>query len=85
MSDIQTDACVYHGVEKRTQHDPAYRPMLAIVVVLSLGLGVIGFAAWGTLYAMLPEAALMGVIALLFLHSAYDIVRNARAELRPAT
>lgn len=31
-----------------------------------------------------PDLAVAGVIALLFLHSAYEIVRNARRELRPA-
>lgn len=29
-----------------------------------------------------PDLTVAGVIALLFLHSAYEIVRNARAELR---
>lgn len=31
-----------------------------------------------------PDLTVAGVIALLFLHSAYEIVRNARAELRPS-
>ncbi|WP_454885865.1 cation transporter [Sphingomonas oryzagri] len=204
-----TDSCGCHGDEKRAQHDPAYRRVLAIVVALNLGfglcelvsgfvvdsqalkadsldfigdgsisligllalawsararaqvaltqglflgalgIGVIVFAIWRALNATAPEAELMGgigivalavnvtaalllarfrdgdanvraiwlfsrndalaniavivaaalvawtdrawpdlavagVIALLFLHSAYEIVRNARAELRPA-
>jgi Co/Zn/Cd efflux system component len=31
-----------------------------------------------------PDLLVAGVIALLFLHSATEIVRNARAELRPS-
>ena len=31
-----------------------------------------------------PDLAVAGVIALLFLHSAYTIVRGARLELQPA-
>ena len=48
---------------------------VAVVVAAAL-VGWTG-AAW-------PDLAVAGVIALLFLHSAYEIVRNARRELRPA-
>ena len=41
-----------------------------------------GFVAWtGSAW---PDLVVAGVIALLFLHSAYEIVRNARSELSPA-
>ena len=46
------------------------------VVIAAVLVGWTG-AAW-------PDLAVAGVIALLFLHSAYEIVRNARRELRPA-
>ncbi|QBM78214.1 cation transporter (plasmid) [Sphingomonas sp. AAP5] len=48
---------------------------IAVVIAAAL-VGWTG-AAW-------PDLAVAGVIALLFLHSAYEIVRNARRELRPA-
>lgn len=31
-----------------------------------------------------PDLSVAGIIALLFLHSAFEIIRNARTELRPA-
>lgn len=50
---------------------------LANVAVIAAA-GLIGWTgrAW-------PDLAVAGVIALLFLHSAYEIVRNARRELGP--
>jgi cation diffusion facilitator family transporter len=45
---------------------------------------VIAAALVGWTGAAWPDLAVAGVIALLFLHSAYEIVRNARRELRPA-
>lgn len=48
-----------------------------IAVIIAAGLVAWTGAAW-------PDIAVAGVIALLFLHSAYEIVRNARHELRPA-
>ncbi|WP_267396454.1 MULTISPECIES: cation transporter [unclassified Sphingomonas] len=48
-----------------------------VAVVIAAGLVGWTGAAW-------PDLAVAGVIALLFLHSAYEIVRNARRELRPA-
>lgn len=49
-----------------------------VAVIVAAGLVAWTGSAW-------PDLGVAGVIALLFLHSAYDIVRNARAELRPAT
>ena len=49
-----------------------------IAVIVAAGLVAWTGSAW-------PDLAVAGVIALLFLHSAYEIVRNARAELRPAS
>lgn len=48
-------------------------------VAVIVAAGLVGWtgAAW-------PDLVVAGVIALLFLHSAYEIVRNARRELRPA-
>jgi cation diffusion facilitator family transporter len=48
-----------------------------VAVVIAAGLVGWTGAAW-------PDLAVAGVIALLFLHSAYEIVRNARRELWPA-
>lgn len=39
-----------------------------------------GFVAWTE--RAWPDLLVAGVIALLFLHSAYEIIRNARSELR---
>jgi cation diffusion facilitator family transporter len=46
------------------------------VIVAAILVGWTG-SAW-------PDLLVAGVIALLFLHSATEIVRNARAELRPS-
>lgn len=48
-----------------------------VAVIVAAGLVAWTGAAW-------PDLVVAGVIALLFLHSAYEIVRNARRELRPA-
>ena len=48
-----------------------------VAVIVAAGLVAWTGQAW-------PDLGVAGVIALLFLHSAYEIVRNARAELRPA-
>lgn len=45
-----------------------------IAVIVAAGLVTWTGSAW-------PDHLVAGVIALLFLHSAYEIVRNARAEL----
>ncbi|WP_146163353.1 cation transporter, partial [Sphingomonas fennica] len=43
-------------------------------------IGAAGLVAWtGSAW---PDLAVAAVIALLFLHSAYEILRGARAELR---
>lgn len=47
-----------------------------IAVIVAAGLVAWTGSAW-------PDLLVAGVIALLFLHSAYEIVRNARAELSP--
>lgn len=47
-----------------------------IAVIIAAGLVAWTGSAW-------PDLAVAGIIALLFLHSAYEIVRNALAELRP--
>lgn len=48
-----------------------------IAVIVAAALVAWTGSAW-------PDLAVAGVIALLFLHSAYEIVRNARAELQPS-
>lgn len=48
-----------------------------IAVIVAAGLVAWTGHAW-------PDLLVAGVIALLFLHSAYEIVRGARHELRPA-
>jgi cation diffusion facilitator family transporter len=48
-----------------------------VAVIAAAGLVAWTGAAW-------PDLVVAGVIALLFLHSAYEIVRNARRELRAA-
>ncbi|MDE1915885.1 MAG: cation transporter [Sphingomonadales bacterium] len=45
-----------------------------IAVIVAAGLVAATGSAW-------PDLVVAGVIALLFLHSAYEIVRNARSEL----
>lgn len=47
-----------------------------IVVIVAAGLVAWTGSAW-------PDLVVAGVIALLFLHSAYEIVRSARSELSP--
>lgn len=47
-----------------------------IAVIVAAGLVAWTGSAW-------PDLVVAGVIALLFLHSAYEIVRNARSELSP--
>ena len=47
-----------------------------VAVIAAAGLIAWTGQAW-------PDLAVAGVIALLFLHSAYEIVRNARRELGP--
>lgn len=47
-----------------------------VAVIFAAGLVAWTGSAW-------PDLVVAGVIALLFLHSAYEIVRNARAELSP--
>lgn len=47
-----------------------------VAVVIAAGLVSWTGAAW-------PDLVVAGVIALLFLHSAYEIIRNARRELQP--
>ncbi|MES2067477.1 MAG: cation transporter [Pseudomonadota bacterium] len=47
-----------------------------IAVIVAAGLVAWTGSAW-------PDLLVAGVIALLFLHSAYEIVRNARGELSP--
>ena len=49
-----------------------------VAVIVAAGLVAWTGQAW-------PDLAVAGVIALLFLHSAYEIVGNARRELAPAT
>lgn len=48
-----------------------------VAVIVAAGLVAWTGRAW-------PDLAVAGVIALLFLHSAYEIVRNARREIGPA-
>lgn len=48
-----------------------------IAVIVAAGLVACTGQAW-------PDLLVAGAIALLFLHSAYEIVRGARHELRPA-
>ena len=48
-----------------------------VAVIVAAGLVAWTGQAW-------PDLAVAGVIALLFLHSAFEIVRNARRELAPA-
>lgn len=48
-----------------------------VAVIVAAGLVAWTGSAW-------PDLAVAGVIALLFLHSAYEIIRNARSELIPA-
>ena len=48
-----------------------------VAVIIAAGLVAWTGQAW-------PDLGVAGIIALLFLHSAFEIVRNARAELRPA-
>lgn len=47
-----------------------------VAVIFAAGLVAWTGSAW-------PDLVVAGVIALLFLHSAYEIVRNARVELSP--
>ncbi|MDE2563345.1 MAG: cation transporter [Sphingomonadales bacterium] len=47
-----------------------------IAVIVAAGLVAWTGSAW-------PDLVVAGVIALLFLHSAYEIIRNARSELSP--
>jgi len=47
-----------------------------VAVIIAAGLVAWTDKAW-------PDLAVAGVIALLFLHSAFEIVRNARSELGP--
>jgi len=49
-----------------------------VAVIIAAGLVAWTGQAW-------PDLGVAGIIALLFLHSAFEIVRNARAELRPVS
>ncbi len=46
-----------------------------IAVIVAAALVAWTHSAW-------PDLLVAGVIALLFLHSAFEIIRNARSELR---
>ena len=98
MSDSpETACCGCHADEKRAATDPAYRRALWIVVLLNLGFGIVeivgGFFARSQALkadaldflgdgSIWPDLIVAGIIAVLFLHSAWEIIRDALAELR---